>query len=29
MAELASMSMELMTYDGLGEFYNDNEKKGL
>lgn len=27
MAELASMSMELMTYDGLGEFYNDNEKK--
>jgi oligoendopeptidase F len=27
MAELASMSMELMTFDGLDAFYNDADKK--
>ncbi|HNA38071.1 MAG: M3 family oligoendopeptidase [Chitinophagaceae bacterium] len=27
MAELASMSMELMTFDGLSAFYNDADKK--
>lgn len=27
MAELASMSMELMTFDGLDVFYNDDDKK--
>jgi len=27
MAELASMSMELMTFDGLDEFYNEADKK--